>query len=315
MALNPNDLDYFHDSSLIHKQRMNGNADDDFGMDTTNTGVTFDSGKFNDAGVFVNNLETWTRLNNYAIGFDETPFTISFFFKKTTAATYSYMLSGGYYNSGIDNNYLIVVAGYGDDKIRLTLRDSDSGLGQRDIVATDDIVMDTWYHVAVTGDTANIKLYVDGVLLGSVQTHTGNAYLNFGSALIENANLDSTLGGMIDQIDYFNRPLTNSEILELSNMSGSAPTLFQDVHEVEEKITVHFKDVHEVEALKNIFLFKDVHEVEGGIAYFKDVERVPVSNTYFRDTHEISGNNTIYFNDIHGVFSEYKTKIITRILN
>lgn len=75
----------------------------------------------------------------------------------------------------------------------------------------------TWHHVAAVFDGTSVKVYLDGILDGSVATNfvltDGAASLKIG-ARGDDAN--TRLGGLIDEVKIYNRALSASEIQTLS---------------------------------------------------------------------------------------------------
>src|SRR5207302_1763973 len=78
-----------------------------------------------------------------------------------------------------------------------------------------------YQHVAVTRQGTVGKLYVDGVLKDTqtVPTGTGAGYpLAFGN--ISNFSANNNFHGLLDEVEFFNRALTDAEIANLYT-SGS----------------------------------------------------------------------------------------------
>jgi hypothetical protein len=72
---------------------------------------------------------------------------------------------------------------------------------------------DTWYHVAVTVDGSNIKLYRDGIFIvsqsaGTMNASTQKVYIGRGYAS------SAIFNGTIDEVKIYNRALTADEIQE-----------------------------------------------------------------------------------------------------
>jgi len=91
-----------------------------------------------------------------------------------------------------------------------------------DIYPTTPFSNGTWYHIVATYDGANMKLYVDGKLIGQ-QAQTGNLAQTAWDLLIgirrDNSN---PFDGIIDEVRIYNRALSVEEIQSLYQMKGDA---------------------------------------------------------------------------------------------
>jgi hypothetical protein len=87
------------------------------------------------------------------------------------------------------------------------------------IEAGGSLADDTWHQVAATLEGTMVRLYTDGIEIGS-DTGTPAANLN-GIGLIGLYNYDWFFGGVIDDVKIFNRALPAPEIQQLYN-NGSA---------------------------------------------------------------------------------------------
>lgn len=90
---------------------------------------------------------------------------------------------------------------------------------------TQTITANTWYHVAFTMDNTNIKLFVNGALQASTSvTFSGYDYQPGSSVFLGGSNdplLNQPFDGTIDNVKFYNRALTNSEITQLFNVDPS----------------------------------------------------------------------------------------------
>jgi hypothetical protein len=90
------------------------------------------------------------------------------------------------------------------------------------------IVSHKWYRVALTFDSVNYKLYVNGVLKVSAQTQYGPIDSSYDAAVI-GSNYDNLVNypywfnGLIDDIKLFNRALTTAEVLQLEGVDDIIP--------------------------------------------------------------------------------------------
>ena len=88
-------------------------------------------------------------------------------------------------------------------------------------VGTTPIVLNTWYHVAITYDGASVKLYVNGnldcsaAITGTIPVSTHPLWI--GGDLEDPYNTT----GLVDEVSLYNRALTAAEVQSIYN-SGSA---------------------------------------------------------------------------------------------
>jgi hypothetical protein len=84
------------------------------------------------------------------------------------------------------------------------------------LVSASDINDGAWHFIAATFDGATQRLYVDGVLEASATNTnpawTDNHHFCIGSFCDSSGNSFSTFGGLIDEVEIYNRALSASEI-------------------------------------------------------------------------------------------------------
>jgi len=75
-----------------------------------------------------------------------------------------------------------------------------------------------WHHIAATRDNTSLKLYIDGVLIGT----TPSPVVDFGSWLLHNYRLGYGGGsfwkGSLDDVRFYKRVLSSSDIIALKNL-------------------------------------------------------------------------------------------------
>jgi hypothetical protein len=111
---------------------------------------------------------------------------------------------------------------YGSTGNQLVFHDSDGKTAWRNCISPTDLGLSQWYHVAVTDNAGEIRIYLDGQLNQSSNGGYGipeniSAPINIGC--VEN---DKFFNGVIDDVRIYDRALSAEEILALM---GPAPEL------------------------------------------------------------------------------------------
>lgn len=112
-------------------------------------------------------------------------------------------------------------------------------LGMNMVVSTVSVSLNTWYHLVTTIDNYHVKLYVNGVLEAStVSTFTGFDYVSGKKVFIGVSNepsYDAPFTGTMDNLRFYNRTLTATEILTLYNQDPACaeviPTALSSLEE------------------------------------------------------------------------------------
>lgn len=91
----------------------------------------------------------------------------------------------------------------------------------------DAVQLETWTHLAMTWDGAKLRLYANGMPVDSADASsikTSTSWLGIGlrsEAGFDDSELDLEFKGKIEEVQYFNRPLSATEIANVYN-AGSA---------------------------------------------------------------------------------------------
>jgi len=108
-----------------------------------------------------------------------------------------------------------------DNRFHFILKANNHGNGSRQIGGASDLCDDAWHHIVVgSGNGSTIRAYVDGVAVTSnsgqnrSDSHEGTG-IEWGTGYGGNCT-----NSYYDQIRYFNRELTASEVLALYDESG-----------------------------------------------------------------------------------------------
>ncbi len=102
------------------------------------------------------------------------------------------------------------------DKLRFRLKTDPSGFTTVLIAPSGDLSTGVWTHAAATYDGATMKIYKDGVLVGSAPK-TGTVSIDSSVKVNIGRNPDSIyhFNGIIDDVRVYNRALSQEEILNL----------------------------------------------------------------------------------------------------
>lgn len=128
----------------------------------------------------------------------------------------------------VDDSFFTLHDGAGGDELRIDVDDSpdfdvvSNGTGGV-VNGTNDVVVNRWYHVAVTRSGSEITLYINGVV--NATGTDGTAY-TIGSPLGIGADNSSTASkfftGPIDEVRIYNYARTQQQVVE--DMNGGHPT-------------------------------------------------------------------------------------------
>jgi Concanavalin A-like lectin/glucanases superfamily len=193
---------------------------------------SFNEGTGSVAGDFSGNRNTGTPVptwtNGKALRFDgstaqmvyvnssaflspSSAITASAWFRRIgTSGTQAQILASRW---GLANSYALY---YRDDTDQMAL--SVAGLSGSPVLATASIEDAQWHHAVGTYDGSNLRLYLDGVLIGSPLPATGSITDN-GEPLQIGYEADgfgaSPFNGDIDEVRIYNRALSATEIAKL----------------------------------------------------------------------------------------------------
>ena len=121
------------------------------------------------------------------------------------------------------NGYLLRIL---NGKLSAAMCNTTLAGAQQGIIGATTVTPGVWHHVAAVYDGATIKIYLDGVLDGSVVANyaptNGSASLKIG-ARGDDAN--TRLNGLIDDVRIFNRALSEAEIQILMTIDNTPPVI------------------------------------------------------------------------------------------
>ncbi|MBN2188215.1 MAG: LamG domain-containing protein [Chitinispirillaceae bacterium] len=142
-------------------------------------------------------------------------FTIeSWFYSNVQITSDRKILSFQYIQSGVRNGYtLYVVAG---GKVSFSISDG-SGSGWENVVSSSSLSSGTWYHLACTYDSAFLRVYVNGVLNGSLAYQGTYVKPSIDARIACTRRADATnavelVNGLIDELKLYNYALPADSI-------------------------------------------------------------------------------------------------------
>jgi hypothetical protein len=137
--------------------------------------------------------------------------------------------------NSLPNAYLAVVAkdnpggesywfGISNGANRLQLEATANGSTQVQIFGSQSFLADKWYHIVGQWDGSYLRLYQDGVAVGTPTAFTGPIFSNTGSNLIigKSFRFGNQFPGIIDDVRIYNRALSATEISNLYKQGAVA---------------------------------------------------------------------------------------------
>lgn len=218
-----NALTLKNDANLVAYWRLEGNSNDSKGTNNgTDTDITYSAanGKYGQGAGF-NGSSSKISLGNILSLKPTQAITVSTWIKPTTYTNYQAIVTTDGENDWIRNR------GYGlthttGTSVGFWIND----FSNNSVFA--NIATGSWHHVVGTYDKQNVKLYVDGVLIGS-DPYTADVAYSTEPVVIGNGSSTNLFGwnGSIDDVAIFSRALTAAEILQLyKEMAGGSPMFF-----------------------------------------------------------------------------------------
>lgn len=125
-------------------------------------------------------------------------------------------------------SYALVVQIPGGSAHKLRLMKGDGFGNSNEFYGNTTIQTNTWYHVAFTIDNSNLKLYLNGVLEGSMNSTHGFNYMVGKNVYLGGSNFppyEFPLNGTIDNARFYNRVLSANEVNQLYNLDPACTNL------------------------------------------------------------------------------------------
>ncbi len=205
-------------TSLIAYWKLDGNVNDFTNtLTTTNVGITFSGGRYAQCGNF-NGSSNYAQVTyNSAQDLANNPTTATAWIKTSTSFSSSAYIYGNivFSSSSFSSHSMYVNL---NNKIVVFIRDASNNAAS--VTSSNTINNGLWNHIAFTDDGTTLKLYINGVLDGSVSSSAvGNintlATIQIGRYVRSNDTGSAFFNGQIQKITLWKRALTASEILEM----------------------------------------------------------------------------------------------------
>jgi hypothetical protein len=218
VALCPSsEFDIFGDSSGVALYQLNSNADDSSGnYDGTATDVTYVSGHIDNAGSFNGSSSNVTTISSVDWNSFGDNYSFSFWAKITRGRFNPFVFSASSLNTGY---FTMFVASNSNDSVSFGIY-STYPQGTENIITTsaNTINEDRYYHIVASSNNSQIKLYIDGSLVGTTtktisRGDSNNLYLG---GLIQ-YTAPQYMQGDLDQVRILNKAISAAEVTTLYN--------------------------------------------------------------------------------------------------
>ncbi len=223
-------------SGLVSWWAGEGNGNDSFGTNngTLQSGVTFTNGEVGQAFYF-NGTNQWVDVANSPALNPAGSFTIESWVKFTGDGTSSYIIMSKWAGLGVDyRSYGIgIIPGYGLGFAIADAAHQADGVFQNFNTTSNVVASNVWTHIAAVYNQSNgvRSIYVNGTNIGN-QTNTPITVLNtpldpgIGAELANSTTPTGFFIGAIDEVSFYNRALSGTEIQAIYNAGsqGKCPS-------------------------------------------------------------------------------------------
>lgn len=201
MALTDNLLAFYKLSDLTDSSGNNRTL-------TNNGNVSFASGKIGNAAVF--DGANWLQAaSTPSFNFGSGDFTINAWFYLTSDPSDFFIVSAR------NNNGLFLGSGYPQPGTK------QIGWGRVEVAwdyyVAYELSLNQWYHIALTRNGTDMKMFVNGNQVGETITNSELYDLGLGDLSIGAQNSNYFLNGQIDAVGIWNRALSDAEVAALYN--------------------------------------------------------------------------------------------------
>jgi PKD repeat protein len=217
-------------SSLTACYSLNGNAIDGVNaLNGTLTGVSAAADQFNtpnSALAFAGTTASYVELPNSSLLKPSNAVTIAGWFKPTALNTFRQLV----FTKNIYTNFFAAYSlafNYSNGGYKFHCGRSNGSVDDV-VTGTTNIVVNTWYHVAMSIDNSAMKIYVNGVLENSITpTFSGFNYDATRKVILggtNESNWNQPYAGLMDNLRFYSRALSGAEITALYSQNPGCPT-------------------------------------------------------------------------------------------
>ena len=228
----------FIPASDVHAQDITTSLVGHWKFDETSGTVASDSSGNNKTGTLTNG-PTWTTGKiNSALNFDGTDDYVNLGNMNVSGSgiTIAAWVKADSFSSAIDTRFIskanstseqghywmLGQTNSGGDKLRFRLK--AGGSTQTLIASSGDLPLNTWFHAIATYDGSTMRLYKDGIEVGSVaKLGTIDIDTTIPANIGRNPDGSNHMDGAMDDIRIYNRALSTSDIQALYAYTGGPP--------------------------------------------------------------------------------------------
>src|SRR3989344_4660568 len=228
----------FIPASDVHAQDITTSLVGHWKFDETSGTVASDSSGNNKTGTLTNG-PTWTTGKiNSALNFDGTDDYVNLGNMNVSGSgiTIAAWVKADSFSSAIDTRFIskanstseqghywmLGQTNSGGDKLRFRLK--AGGSTQTLIASSGDLPLNTWFHAIATYDGSTMRLYKDGIEVGSVaKLGTIDIDTTIPANIGRNPDGSNHMDGAMDDVRIYNRALTVSDIQALYAYTGGPP--------------------------------------------------------------------------------------------
>jgi hypothetical protein len=208
---------------LVALYHLNGNINDSYGAnDGSVTGAVVEDGLYLTSAYKFENSSDRITVNGVQDEMSATNGTVSAWAYPTGIGSNRYVFQSV---GSSTNRYYIQYTG---GRFRV-IRGNPATVVELDV----DVELNKWYHLVLTWDDTNLYGYIDGELKGTDIYSNPNSDFANNNVYIGTQGTDKQFLGNIDEVAFFNRKLSDEEVLELYKL--------QKPGEFDKGLVAHYK--------------------------------------------------------------------------
>jgi len=185
---------------------------------TQGSATTFVADRFGNANAALNLNGGWTHVPS-GFYFDTPAFTISTWIYPQTIGSWARLVDFG--NGANSNNVVFAIGASGNIPAFQICKTSPCSLT---LISSQALTLNQWQFLAVTYDGSNANIYINSLLTAKLTYNYTMPKLNKTSNLIGKSNMGGNDGYSLSHIDdlrFYNKSLTQNELLNVMNTNSS----------------------------------------------------------------------------------------------